>query len=195
VINEGVDTIFFKKKNIEKENIIFFPAYYWPHKNHDFIISAFENLIFKLNINCRLIMCGGFPNKLSFKKNEINKKYNNKILHLGLIKKTAIRQLYQKSKIVISASTYESSSLPILEAIACGTNVLASNIQPNKELSKKLDFEIYDLNNFNSFIKKFIKIWNDNKYQNYLIKKNKKKILKFNWIYFAKEIYAIAGKI
>ena len=64
---------------------------------------------------------------------------------MGAIETEQLIREYQQSDIVIVASKYESSSLPILEALSCGTFVIASDIQPHVEMRKKLDFEIYSL--------------------------------------------------
>ena len=197
VIKEGVDTKYFefKSKN-KKKNIVFFPAYYWPHKNHEFIISVFEKIIFKLNINCRLIMCGGIPgNNLNSFKTKMKKKFNKKIVHLGIINKNLLKNYYYKSKLILSPASYESNSLPILEAISCGSNVLASNIGPNIELSKRLSFKIFKLNDETSLIKNFLRIWQDNKLQKLIIKKNKTKILKFDWTNYTKEFHQFSKNI
>ena len=41
--------------------------------------------------------------------------------------------LYKKSKFLITATLYESSSLPILEAAASKTSIIASDTPPNIE--------------------------------------------------------------
>jgi glycosyltransferase involved in cell wall biosynthesis len=43
IIPEGVDLKEFKPSKKYNNNVVFFPAYWWPHKNHDFIINCFKN--------------------------------------------------------------------------------------------------------------------------------------------------------
>jgi len=192
-INESVNLKFFyprKKKN--KSKIVFFPAYYWPHKNHKFIISCLKKIIYDLNIDCKLIMCGGNFNSKARILNKLDENNSKKIIHLGIIDKQKLRRLYQTSTLVLSTASYESSSLPILESAACGTAILASNIPPNIELKKNLEVNLYELNNENSFIASFLKIWNDQSLRNRNIKRNLKVINNYNWVNFINEIIKIS---
>jgi len=191
-INECVNLDFFKPpKKIRKEKIIFFPAYCWPHKNHKFIISCFKKIIYELNIECRLVMCGGNFNLIQKFFNKITKDSTKKIIHLGLIDSIKLKKLYQKSTLVLSASTYESSSLPILEAAACGTAVMASDIKPNIELSKNINLNLYKLNNEKSFIRVFLKIWENKLLREKNIKDNLNRIKRYNWLNFVNDIRKI----
>jgi len=188
-INESVNLKFFYQvNNHNKSKIVFFPAYYWPHKNHKFIISCFKKIIYDLNIDCKLIMCGGNFNSKARILNELDKSNSKKIVHLGLIDEKKLRHLYQTSTLVLSTASYESSSLPILESAACGTAILASNIHPNIELKKNLVVNLYELNNENSFISSFLKIWNDQSLRKRNIKINLKRIKNYNWLNFVDEI-------
>jgi glycosyltransferase involved in cell wall biosynthesis len=192
-INESVNLQFFYPVNNQnKSKIVFFPAYYWPHKNHKFIISCFKKIIYDLNIDCKLIMCGGNFNSKARILNELDKSNSKKIVHLGLIDEKKLRHLYQTSTLVLSTASYESSSLPILESAACGTAILASNIHPNIELKKNLEVNLYELNNENSFISSFLKIWNDQTLRNRNIKINLKKIKNYNWLNFIDEIIKVS---
>ena len=188
-INESVNFKFFYPTNKQnKSKIVFFPAYYWPHKNHKFIISCFKKIIYDFNIDCKLIMFGGNFNSKARILNELDKSNSKKIIHLGLIDEKKLRHLYQTSTLVLSTASYESSSLPILESAACGTTILASNIHPNIELKKNLEVNLYELNNENSFISSFLKIWNDQSLRKRNIKINLKKIKNYNWLNFVDEI-------
>jgi len=188
-INESVNfKFFYPVNNQNKSKIVFFPAYYWPHKNHKFIISCFKKIIYDLNIDCKLIMCGGNFNSKARILNELDKSNSKKIVHLGLIDEKKLRHLYQTSTLVLSTASYESSSLPILESAACGTAILASNIHPNIELKKNLEINLYELNNEKSFISSFLKIWNDQSLRRRNIKINLKRIKNYNWLNFVDEI-------
>ena len=190
-INESVDLKFFYQTKKKKRKVVFFPAYYWPHKNHKFIISCFKKIIYDLKVDCKLIMCGG---NFDTQARILNKVYKNDsmIIHLGLINKKKLRQLYQTSTLVLSTASYESSSLTILEAAACGTAILASNIPPNIELKKNLKINLYKLNNEDLFISSFLKIWNDPLLRNKNIKINLIKIKNYNWLNFVKEIIKVS---
>ena len=71
--------------------------------------------------------------------------------------------LYSNSKIVLSPSIYESSSLPILESCKLGKPVICSDIQPNKELNKKLKLNFFKATSPKSFSKTLLNVWFDKK--------------------------------
>jgi glycosyltransferase involved in cell wall biosynthesis len=186
IIPEGVDYKKFKYKKKIENIIVFFPAYWWPHKNHNFIINCFKKLIFEEKINCKLIMCGGlsFINKI--KMLILNKQMKKNIIHKGVISNKELIKLYQRSNIVLSPATYESSSLPILEAIASNNLVLASNTRPNKDHQKIFDINLYKLNNEKSFINEFRAILKKKSTINRNFT-NQKKIKSYSWLSISKQ--------
>ncbi|MBD1165294.1 glycosyltransferase [Pelagibacterales bacterium SAG-MED10] len=195
LMSEGVDLDEFKAKNNKKKNLVFFPAYWWPHKNHKFIIKCFMKLIFKEKVNCKLIMCGGINFTEKQKMLKLQKKTQGRISHIGIVSKMSLINLYRRSRLVISPATYESSSLPILEAIACNTPVIASNTKPNIELNKKLDITLYKLNNSNSFIRSFKEIWfNKSTYRKQTFF-NKKALKEYSWKLISQKYFKIFLKL
>ena len=186
IIPEGVNLKEFKPSKKYNNNIVFFPAYWWPHKNHDFIINCFKKLILEKKIDCKLIMCGGASIKNKNKILSMNKEMKGKIIHKGIISKKKLLKLYQDSNLVLSPATYESSSLPILEAIASKNLVLASNTRPNKDYKKIFKISLYKLNNEKSFIKEFKSVWKNklSKNRNTL---NQRKIKNYSWLSISKQ--------
>ena len=92
-------------------------------------------------------MLTGEGPELEHYKREATKFLNVKFNFIGYVSRMELVQNYQKANLVVVTSEYESSSLPILEAISCGTKVIASDIPPHKEMKLKLPFELYRLHN------------------------------------------------
>ena len=152
-------------------------------------------LIFKEKVNCKLIMCGGINFTEKQKMLKLQKKTQGRISHIGIVSKMSLINLYRRSRLVISPATYESSSLPILEAIACNTPVIASNTKPNIELNKKLDITLYKLNNSNSFIRSFKEIWfNKSTYRKQTFF-NKKALKEYSWKLISQKYFKIFLKL
>lgn len=146
-IPEGVDINLFTRRKeivkIEEQAIkVFIPSSLLPHKNHEELFEAMSYLDGVYRINISLTGNGLRRNYLE----SLAAKFKTiKASFMGAIETEQLIREYQQSDIVIVASKYESSSLPILEALSCGTFVIASDIQPHVEMRKKLDFEIYSL--------------------------------------------------
>ena len=68
---------------------------------------------------------------------------NIKCSFLGEISSSDLLSEYSRSNLVISCSKYESSSLPILEGIAIGRPVIASDIEAHVEMAKHLPIDIF----------------------------------------------------
>ena len=128
MINEGVNIKNFKinktalKKNISKHNLpsefIFYPAQLWHHKDHITILKALKKIRDKDNLQINLVLTGENiqPQKLSLKKiDEFN--LQNQIFYLGKVTFNDLVSLYSVSKFFITATLYESSSLPALESV------------------------------------------------------------------------------
>ena len=136
VIPEGVDT----KEFIHVEKLlsdsstlqVFVPGSFLPHKNHSVIFDAVKTL--KLDIKIVFFMTGTINDRaLSFRLN-LSENDRNRIVFLGFISKKELIRYYHCSDVVLSASLYESSSLPLLEGYSCGCVVVASAIPAHNEM-------------------------------------------------------------
>ena len=63
-------------------------------------------------------------------------KRENGIKILGFVKDEDLVYLYNAASVFVYYSLYEGFGLPVLEAISCGTNVIASDIGAIKELTR-----------------------------------------------------------
>ncbi len=138
VIPEGVDLASFTNSTGKKLKQIIFPARPWKHKNHKIFFEALEYL--KTDISVKYILT-------SVAREDLDQypldNYRN-IEFKGTVTKEELMKLYSQSFAVLSCSLYESSSLPILEGIASGCLVLASNIQAHIEMAQDFDISYFD---------------------------------------------------
>lgn len=146
VVSEFTKQQLLEKLNIKPEKIIVIPNCISPkfsysekvfnttkpkllhigtHKNLERTIDAIKD------INCEFVVLGKFyPGQEDLLKKE-NVSYKN---YVNLSYDEVI-QLYQKSDILLFASTYEGFGVPIIEANASGICVITSNISPMKEVA------------------------------------------------------------
>lgn len=105
-------------KPIQKEKYFLYVGMNHPIKNIPFLIRAFTAFRTKKKdySSYKLLLVGD------------HKQYEDRhqhILSLGFHSRKKLISLYQKAVAYVSASYYESFNLPVLEALACGCNVIA----------------------------------------------------------------------
>lgn len=122
-----------EKYNIPKDKkLIMYVGNLKPHKNLTRLVEAFS----KINDveDTRLVLVGkAFDN---YNLNEIEQKLGvaDKIIHTGMVTDEEIIDFYNLVDLFVFPSLYEGFGLPPLEAMACGTPVIASNISSIPEV-------------------------------------------------------------
>ena len=198
VINEGVSNKFnYSPINLKKNNYIFLPAQLWHHKNHLTVLNSLKLIYKKYRINFKLIMVGEKYNAYNNISNFIKKNKGLNIQYLGKVNYNKLISLYNNSRLVISPSLHESSSLPILEACKIGRAVICSDIKPNKELARKLKLNLFKAEDPVNLSQVILKLWFKKKFQKSQIKFNKRIINNFSWEEvskkYEKNIYKLAN--
>lgn len=131
VIPLGVEEMFFHTPpdgtsyTEELGQYIYFPANVSKHKNHKELFKAFE-IVKRTHPNLSLVLSGGGRNQLG--------KLPEGVVHLGFVSKTSLSKLYQGAEMLVFPSLYEGFGLPVLEALASGTQVVCSNLECLQEI-------------------------------------------------------------
>ena len=117
-----------KTKFVLPDRFLFYPAHFWPHKNHLRLVEAFAN-VHKTLPELALVLTG--------RKNKTFAQVMDKahaldvlksIVHLGYIEPEEMAAIYRLATMLVMPSLYESVSIPIFEAFQAGTPVAASSI-------------------------------------------------------------------
>jgi glycosyltransferase involved in cell wall biosynthesis len=123
---EGLSVI--RRKLNLPERSVFYPAQFWPHKNHIRLVDAFAKVA-KAHPEVVLVLTGK-------KRDEYENVFNrvaelglgSRVHHLGYIEQAELAAVYKCATVVAVPTLFESISLPIYEAFALGAAVCASNI-------------------------------------------------------------------
>jgi glycosyltransferase involved in cell wall biosynthesis len=190
VIPEGVDIPLFSEKrevsyltgkyNIP-EDFLFFPAQLWHHKNHITLLKALVKLRDEHGIIIPLVLTGSSYSASQFLFDYIKEKKLDNVYYLGKVPFMDVVNLYSKAKFLITAVLYESSSIPVLEAAAAGTPVIASATRPNKELGENLHINFFSPLDAEELAQLLIKIWADKTLQAGQAEYNRQNIYKYSW--------------
>ena len=137
-------------KNLYSANIVYFyPAYFYPHKNHFKLIKAFEALD-KLKIKPYKLL-------LTLSNNEFKKIFKIKSSNVVLLNKLSYSEIFNTYRYVdylIYPSLLESYGLPLLEAKLSGIDIIASDLPYVYDICKpKFVFDPNDINSISNIIK------------------------------------------
>ncbi len=107
-----------------------------PHKNVERLLDAFFMLRQKEGFNdLSLIIIGNEISKYSTLRRAVHRyKLHKHVRFLGFVTHETLAILYRLSDVFVFPSLYEGFGLPPLEAMACGTPVLTSNVSSLPEV-------------------------------------------------------------
>lgn len=107
-----------------------------PRKNLSLLVRVLQLLKRTGQLDCPLLIAGasGWRNSQLFKEVEASGLTEQEIRFLGYLPDEDLPQFYAGAQVFLFPSLYEGFGIPPLEAMACGTPVIASNAQPMSEV-------------------------------------------------------------
>ena len=106
-----------------------------PRKNIEALLDAYLRLSRSLRSEYPLILVGGFGWHCESLKSGIGRLSQEGIKHLGFVPQRDLPALYNGARCLVYPSPYEGFGLPVLEAQASGTAVIASDISSIPEVA------------------------------------------------------------
>lgn len=125
---------------------IFYPAVFWPHKNHIRLISAVEK-VRKYGLNINLILSGAKTGDYKkIKKHALQSQISKNIFFVGHVSNDDLVYLYKNCTLVAIPTLHESLSLPIWESWSYSKPLAYSNIGflPSQVGEGGIPFNPYD---------------------------------------------------
>jgi glycosyltransferase involved in cell wall biosynthesis len=128
--NEALIT---EKYGIEK-NYIFYPAQFWPHKNHINLLQAIRLIRDIYRLELTLVLVGADKgNKTYVQKTANDLGISHHVHFLGFVPQTDLWSLYKNAALMSYVSLCGPENLPPLEAFAVGCPVLAADVSGSLE--------------------------------------------------------------
>ena len=116
---ENYNNYYDKLKLSSKKKILFYPAQFWPHKNHKYIIDAMDIIVNKLNNKeYHVVFCGYDKfNQLNFLKNKIiEKNMSDYFTFFDYLEDNEIISIYLNSHALVMPTFIGHYSLPLFES-------------------------------------------------------------------------------
>lgn len=202
VIYNGVDSSYefidnkkliseIKYKYNTGENFLLYVGNIKPHKNLPVLLKALSN-IDKQN---KLIIVGK-RDKAYNEIFDIIDQYNlkDRIIFTGFVSDEDLISLYNAATVFVYPSLYEGFGLPPLEAMACGTPVITSNVSSLPEVVGDAAITI-DPNNVNGLAEAINRVLGDEVLQNTMIKKGIERAKEFTWEKTARETIRVYEEV
>ena len=151
-----------------------------PHKNHLNALKGFLKA-FKNRPEYRLVMVRRFLRQ----DREMNRLLKSpdarrQVITLPHISEKALRGLYNTARILLQPSYYEGFGFPVLEAMACKTPVVTSNVSCLPEVSGEAALHI-DPGEPLAIAKALQRLDSDEKLRQQLLEKGLKRVKEFTW--------------
>lgn len=190
VIPEGVaieefrqqtDFSVLKQRYSLPDDYIFLPAQLWHHKNHITVLKALLKIREECNREMPLVLTGGKFSAAEEIFDFIRVNRMAQVYYLGKVPFGDIVTLYQHARCFVTAVLYESSSLPVLEATAAGCQCIASDTPPNREMSQRLDMNLFDPLDEKSLADLLVRVWDDEHLRREQVAVNNERIAYYSW--------------
>ena len=113
----------------DNQPFVFYPAQFWPHKNHRLIIDALAHLKNMFDMTVYAVFCGSDCGNLDTTlKYAAKKKVSNLVKYLGYVPDNQMPFYYKKSLALVMPSYFGPTNMPPMEAFAIGTPVVVSDL-------------------------------------------------------------------
>lgn len=107
----------------------FYPAQFWPHKNHYTLLKAFKTLVDQHDVDAALVLTGSDKGNAGYIKQLIQDLELTARVHiLGFVSKADLANLYKHALALVFPTHFGPDNLPPLEAFSLGCPVIASQV-------------------------------------------------------------------
>lgn len=198
IISNGIDLNNIQKINSYRKNdypTVFFLGYLFKGKGVDDLIHAIKLVKIKID-NVRLYIggIGLYMEKLKELVHDFH--LNENVTFLGLLDDNEKFAYMKSMDIFVLPSYWESFPIVLLEAMACGKPIIATNVGGNPfVVSDGVNGFLVQPGDWNNMSEKIIRLLNDNKLIDKMGSESKKRADDFNWDIIAKQTREIYGKI
>lgn len=164
------DNSILERCKLEPQKYLFYPAQFWPHKNHIRLVKAMKIL---KNQGFKLVFTGAEKGNKKYIEKMVNEfGLTNDILFLGFVSKKELISLYKNAYALAYVSFFGPDNIPPLEAMALKCPVIYPKIEGAQEQLQDctLYFNLLDENDLIAKIENL----KDEKLRNRLIEKGEK---------------------
>ena len=150
-----------------------------PRKNFLRLLKAYRGLSSEIKSEYKLLLVGfsGWKNREIL---SLIKELKGDVYYLGFISDEELAKVYNLASLFVYPSLYEGFGLPVLEAMACGTAVVSSNLSSLPEVGGEAPLYC-DPYSISDIQEKMVSVLTDSLLKESMVKKSLKQAQKFSW--------------
>jgi glycosyltransferase involved in cell wall biosynthesis len=119
---------------VVRADYLFYPAQFWPHKNHVVILEACKSLRERENWDLRIVFTGSDKGNEQFIRNYARRLSLDEVVSfLGLVEQSQLINLYKNAFCLVYPTFCGPEGIPPMEAFSLGCPVCASDIPGARE--------------------------------------------------------------
>ncbi|MHB9142806.1 MAG: glycosyltransferase family 4 protein [Paludibacter sp.] len=184
------------KYNLEGIDYGYFPANFWPHKNHQLLLTAYSMFVKRNpNINLHLVFTGALLETNQIIKDAVQQMgLSDQVHFLGYVPEDDLSAILAGCRFLIFPSLFEGFGIPVAEAMSFGKPVLCSNVTSLPEVGG--DAALYfDPRRPSEIVTAIERVLADSCLNNHLITAGFKQAEKFNKIEMIKKYRSILHNV
>lgn len=181
--NETVLSVL-SRYGVKDKTYCFYPANFWPHKNHKMLLTAFNMLLRKNpELRIELVLTGSRTdeNKSVIIDDAIKQmKLSDKVHLLGYLSDEELAAIWIGASFLVFPSLYEGFGIPLLEAMFFVKPIICSNVTSLPEVGGEAAI-YFDPRRPDEIVKAMESVINDKELYKALVLKGKEQLQKFNY--------------
>ncbi len=108
---------------------LFYPAQFWPHKNHIGLLHGLAALRDQYQVHLSLVLTGSEKGNTAYVKETVERLgLSGQVAFTGFVTQQELAELYRSAAMMVYASFCGPENLPPLEAFALGCPVVAADV-------------------------------------------------------------------
>lgn len=167
------------------ELYLFYPAHFWPHKNHRRIVEALRLLREESHLDIDTVFIGSYPDKIRESTfgdvislaQELG--LESRIHYLGYVPEENMSALYASAVALVMPTFFGPTNIPPLEAWSLGCPVLTSDIRGIREQMGNAAILI-DPKSVESIAEGIYQLWTDSELRQKLVDKGRRRLASYS---------------
>ena len=161
------------------EDYLFYPAQFWPHKNHARIVRALDLIKKEHSLRLPIVFCGSKTGEIreqtfqEFSKLADSLGLNQQIHYLGYLPDEHMAALYAGARALVMPTFFGPTNIPILEAWVFGCPVVTSDIRGVREQVGDAAM-LVDPRSVESIADGIYRVWTDDRLRSMLVERGKR---------------------
>lgn len=166
------------------ERYLFYPAQFWPHKNHQRIIEALAVLRQRENLQIPIAFCGSHSGRIRTEtfdecmSTAARLEIAKQIYYLGYVPDEDISALYAGAVALVMPTFFGPTNIPVLEAWKLDCPVISSDIRGIREQTRDAALLVAP-DSVDAIAEGIRRVWTDENLRQHLIERGRTRLQNF----------------